>query len=128
VVSRHIADRGWVNPRLVSRRPVGELLDEAGVLVTRFSTLGFEALARGVELVYHNPHGERVPAFHRPDGAFAVTRSVDELATALGRPASPPEAVRDHARAFLCAQVDVDPQMPSEERAADVIVRMTRAS
>jgi hypothetical protein len=126
VVSRHIADRGWVNPRLVSRRPVGELLDEAGVLVTRFSTLGFEALARGVELVYHNPYGERVPAFQRPDGAFAVTRSVDELAASLARPVATAAAVRENARAFLAAQVDIDPQMPSEERAADVIVRMTR--
>lgn len=122
VVSRHGADRGWIDPRWVSRRPVEELLAEAGALVTRFSTLGYEALARGIELVYHNPHGERVPTFRESGGAFGASASAGELAAILGGlPASPP--VRERAAGFLAAQVDVDPDRPSEERAADAVLR-----
>jgi hypothetical protein len=48
-------------------------LTEASVLVSRFSTVPFEAMARGVPFVYHNPHGETVPTFMNPDGGNAMS-------------------------------------------------------
>ena len=94
----------------------------AGLLVSRFSTVLFEAMARGVPVVYHNPHGERVPTFTRPDGAFLVSTTADELADAMGTALTWRDGYRDRAEAFFRRQVDVCEQRPSEVRAADVIV------
>lgn len=121
-LSRHAAERsgpGW--SRRSSREPVESLLARSTHLVSRFSTVCYEALVRGVELCYHNPHGERVPTFADPQGGFVVTRSADELAEALGRPPRSPEAVRAGARDFLDAHLRLDPGRSPAELAADVI-------
>ena len=67
----------------IASKPFRYEITRAGVLVSRFSTVPFEAMARGVPFIYHNPHGERVPTFTDPQGAFPVTTSAEELADAL---------------------------------------------
>jgi len=97
------------------------LLESASVLISRFSTVPFEAMARGVPFIYHNPHGERVPVFKDPSGAFPITDDTPSLVAALA-------SVRDEsdyratASEFFSRQVSVVPRYPSEDRAADFIV------
>lgn len=120
VLSRHPADRGRRGRRAESSQPVSELLQDAPRLVSRFSTLCYEALAVGVELVYHNPHGETVPTFSEPDGAFSITVDRSELIAALSAPPRSPVDVRAAARTFLARHLalDVEPARRAAERIA----------
>ncbi|MGB7961845.1 MAG: glycosyltransferase [Propionicimonas sp.] len=104
--------------------PLRHELTRCGVLVTRFSTVVFEAMARGVPVIYHNPHGERVPTFQDPRGAFLKTSSHAELVSALHTAMGWRADYRSRARAFFEGQVDVDPALPSADRAADAVVRL----
>lgn len=126
VISQHPADRSLVGVRHRSRESVETLLDTAAGLITRFSSLGFSALARGVPLHYFNPHGENTGAFAEPMGAFAIANSVDELITRLNTPSGSPAAVRSTARAFLANQVDVG-DTESASRAAEIIDSVLRS-
>jgi hypothetical protein len=121
VLSRHPADRGRRGRRLVADRPVEELLRAAPRLVTRFSTLCYEALALGVDLAYHNPHGERARTFAEPDGAFTVTRSRAELVDALATTPPAPDTVRARAAEFLGRHLVLDGLRPAQ-RATDAIL------
>lgn len=124
VVSLHPAERArTLHPAAVSIG-VSRLLNRATVLISRFSTAGFEAMARGVPFVYHNPHGEEVGTFHDPAGAFEVTSSVDELAKTLMALPGDGDVVRRRAAPFFLRQVDVVAESPSEERCADVVARL----
>lgn len=120
VLSRHVAERGRV-PYPVSDRPVDELLAGAGHLVSRFSTVAFDALASGVELAYHNPHGEQEPTFADPMGAFTVTRSVDDLRAVLHESPRPRDDVRAAAEGFLGHHVLLDSSTSPAERAAAIV-------
>jgi hypothetical protein len=121
LVSCHPAERTRTFSLPVAAKPFRYEITRAGVLVSRFSTVPFEAMARGVPFVYHNPHGERVPTFTEPLGAFPITLSVDELVRALLQANATRGDHREQAAAFFRRQVDVDPGRPSELRAADVI-------
>ena len=126
VVSRHAAERGWVDPRLVTRERAARLLRRADRLVTRFSTLVLEALALGVEVIYHNPHRERSIHYLEPRGAFPVTTTTERLTAALRRPVASPEEVRARAAAFLDHHVDVRPGRPAVARTAEAVVSAMR--
>jgi hypothetical protein len=106
----------------VATAPMRHVIREAGVLVTRFSTVIYEAIARGIPVVYHNPHGEQV--WERMAGygtAILVTRSTRELAAALAEAERIAAGYRELASEFFLRQVDVDPQRPAFVRAADEI-------
>ena len=102
---------------------MAHLLTTAGVLVSRFSTVPFEAMARGVPFVYHNPHGEKVPTFTQPHGAFDITTSSDGLANALGSLDSAGANHRERSEAFFRAQISIE-ETPAFIRAADAIVTL----
>lgn len=121
VLSRHAAERGFTLPHRASSRPIGELLDTSTHLIGRFSTVGYEALVRGVEFVYHNPHGERVPTFAESAGAFTSTDSAATLAASLCEPARPRAAVRAGAEEFLHHHLRLADGPEPAELAADVI-------
>lgn len=120
VISQHPADRSLVGVRHRSRRPVEELLDSSSGLITRFSSLGFGALARGVPLHYFNVHGENMGPFAESAGAFDVTSTKDALTSQLQAPVPDASEVRERAAAFLERQVDVT-ETPAAMRAARVI-------
>lgn len=120
VLSRHPADRGRRGRRLEDRRPVEQLLARAPRMISRFSTLCYEALARGVELTYHNPHGERVATFAEPAGAFRITKTRAELFDAMGEEATSPDVVRRRAEPFLTGHLVLDGVAPRERAAARI--------
>ncbi len=105
--------------------PFSHALRRAGVLVSRFSTVLYESMALGVPVVYLNPHGEKVPTFQEPQGAFlkVTDEPLDEaLRTALEWRAG----YRARSDAFFRRQVDLDPDRTSQQRAADAIVARIR--
>lgn len=125
VVSQHPAEQALVRPRRTSREPVADLLTTHSVLISRFSTVCFEALVRGVTLAYHNPHGERMGTFVDPRGGFSVTSDTDELASVLSNPARPRAEVRRLAEPFLRQHLRLDGGDPAE-RAANAVVEALR--
>ena len=129
IVTRHPAERASRSRLPTTSKPFRYEINRAGVLVSRFSTVPFEAMARGVPFVYHNPHGERVPTFAEPHGAFLISRSAEELAAALRTALTWRTNYRERAEKFFRRQVDIDDSRPSEVRAADVIIEvLTRAA
>lgn len=127
VLSRHPADRGRRGRLAEDQAPVEQLLAHAPRLISRFSTLCYDALGRGVELTYHNPHGERVATFAEPGGAFRVTRSRAELLDTMSVRPSPPAEVRDRAESFLRRHLVLDGPAPSERAAARIAELAARA-
>ena len=126
-ISRHVAERGLLRPRHVSSLPIDELLARSSVLISRFSTLVYEALVRGVRLAYHNPHGETVPTFAEPDGGFDVTRSRSELVAAIRRADAGPIANRERAEPFLRHHLRLEAGPDPAELAARVIIAARRS-
>jgi hypothetical protein len=120
-VAIHPAERRSHRIPHVSTVPISRLLLRASALISRFSTVPFEAMARGVPFVYHNPHGEKVSTFAHGGDAFRTTATVDELIAALEEARGWRDDYRSRTAHFFSRQVDINPEVPAEERAADVI-------
>lgn len=106
VVTRHPADRGWTG-RLSERRneAVDAQLRRSARLVSRFSTLIYDALLLGVECYYFNPHRELVSTFH--DAPLCTSSSTPELSAQLSQPVRSRSEVRSDARSFLESHVRI---------------------
>ena len=104
----------------IASKPMRHLLAGPSILISRFSTVPYEAMARGVPFVYHNPHEEQVPTFQEPDGAFEVTTTTSELAEALGQ-AHKEQDYRSRCEGFFKLQIDIEKGKPSEVRTVEVI-------
>lgn len=120
-VSLHPQERPRPGDADITADPMRHLLTRASVLVSRFSTVPFEAMARGVPFVYFNPHGEQVPTFQTPDGAFEIARSPGELGAALVEAGKWVNDYRSRCEPFFTRQIDIAADRSSERRAADVI-------
>jgi hypothetical protein len=112
-LSRHVAERGTALPYRASKYSVSSLLARSSHLITRFSTLGYEALTRGVEVLYHNPHAEKVETFVAIDGAVTMTVDRAGLVVALSRSRRSPGEVRDAACDFLHDRLRLDGEQPA---------------
>jgi len=121
VISLHPAERAQVDSNRVTSISASRLLPRATVLISRFSTMPLEAMARGVPFIYHNPHAETVKTFADPMGAFEVTQSADQLAQALRSLDPAPTDARLRCAPFFSHHVDIDRDRPSELRAAEAI-------
>jgi Glycosyl transferase family 2 len=127
LVSTHPAECATVVGLPVASKPLRHEITKAGMLVSRFSTAPFEAMARGVPFIYHNPHAEQFPTFREPRGAFLVTTGTDELRSAVVEIQRWRSGYRERSRDFFLHQVDVDVDRSSAERAADAIIeRLSR--
>ena len=122
VISVHPAEKARNPHPKASAISASRLLRHATVLISRFSTLPYEAMARGVPFIYHNPHEESVPAFKNPLGAFPTSFNASGLETALGSIAQPRDTVRIQVEEFFSLQIDIDPKRRSEVRAVDSIL------
>jgi hypothetical protein len=123
VISMHPAEKSRITSRRATSISASRLLPHATVLISRFSTMPFEAMARGVPFIYHNPHGELVKTFSDPMGSFDVSTSSEQLAQALTALRGEPADHRLRARPFFAHHIDVDPERRSEQRSADVIAQ-----
>ena len=120
-VAIHPAERRSRRVPHVSTVPISRLLLRASVLVSRFSTVPFEAMARGIPFVYHNPHRETVSTFAHGGDAFRQTESVTELVAAIEEAHGWRSDYRSRCAPFFTRQIDINPEVRSEDRAADLI-------
>jgi hypothetical protein len=111
-------------PGLASPDPIRHLVVTNSILVSRFSTVLFEGMARGCSVIYYNPHGEQVPTFHHPDGAFDVAEDPETLSrhieAAKGRKRA---EAKERAAAFFARQVSMLPGTSVAARTAEAIER-----
>lgn len=122
VISAHPAERTRGVGLPFASKSFRHEITRSGVLVSRFSTVPFEAMARGVPFIYHNPHAEKVPTFADPRGAFPITDSVDGLIEAI-QAAGHQDSIdqRERWESFFRDQIDIDESKSSEDRTADLI-------
>lgn len=120
VLSRHPADRGLVGRSFQSSEPSASLLETSSHLVSRFSTLLYDALLLGVTTIYFNPHGESVSNFDDSGDALKQARSTDELADFLTHIPPSRATVRLGARDFLNHHLTLDGDRPALRAATSI--------
>ncbi|MGI9585072.1 MAG: glycosyltransferase [Acidimicrobiia bacterium] len=109
-------------PDLASSEPLRHLFTTDSIFVSRFSTAIYEALGRGCNVVYYNPHDEQVETFQKSDGAFEIATSQAELSDALRRASRRPRSeVKAAASDMFHAQVSIEEGRSVAHRTADVI-------
>ncbi len=122
VVSQHPADRALPSPLAAHRtdRSMSSMLPHCEAVITRFSTVPFEAIAYGTPFVYFNPHREQVPTFATPSEVFEHVHSIPDLTAALRDATRNRQGYRDRAESFFRRQIDMT-ETSSAIRAARVI-------
>lgn len=123
VISLHPAEKARTPHPKATSISASRLLRHSTVLVTRFSTLPFEAMARGVPFVYHNPHEEEVTLFAEPDGNFDTSKDPHELAYQLQSQTAVGTEARCRASEFFLSVVSVDANLSSEARTAEIVTQ-----
>ena len=121
VVSVHPAERARNPHPKATSVSASQLLRHATFLISRFSTLPLEAMARGVPFIYHNPHGELVQLFSEPKGAFDVSTSGEELGRALARTPGV-DSQRKTVFNFFEHVISIDPTITSGRRTVEAIL------
>ena len=126
VISQHPADRPLPSEfaGLRTTRSMSSMLPSCEAVITRFSTVPFEAIAYGTPFIYFNPHGERVPTFATPDPAFEHIRDGADLADAIRRATDGRQGYRTVAEPYFRSQIDMT-GTPSAVRAATTIAEIT---
>jgi hypothetical protein len=75
-IIQHPRDRGdYSNYNTHENYDLHEALRKSHLLISRFSSIIFDALLLGRRVVYYNPHQERQPTFLEPNGAFDYVES-----------------------------------------------------
>jgi hypothetical protein len=121
VLSAHPASKGIPQDVRVSHEPFQKLLSTASLLITRSSTVIYEALAAGVSVLYFPlPDEERVE-FGDPRGAFRTAENAADLLRLARDYATAPRFDRSAVSAFLDWHVSIDPLQPAAERLAEAL-------
>lgn len=118
VLSAHpsnVADLAGLN---VSHAPFTTLLETATLLITRSSTVIYEALAGRVSVIYFPIEGERRAEFGDAMGAFKTAENADDVARFAQEHAANPGFDAEAADAFLARHIDFDPERTAPERMA----------
>ena len=128
VVSQHPADKELPVDlgHYRSMHSMSDLLHTCDVLITRFSTVPFEAMAVGTPFVYFRPIEEKVATFNEPKGAFEIVQASSALADSLRRAVRLLGSYRLASESFFRDQCDVG-KVSSDRRAADVILEVVNA-
>jgi len=121
VFSAHPKSIGIPQDVRVSHEPFRKLLSTASLLITRSSTVIYEALAAGVSVLYFPVPGEKRVEFGDPRGAFQTAESAADLLRLAQAYAADPGFNRSAASAFLDRHVSIDALQPSAERLADAL-------
>ncbi len=126
VFSVHPASRPPQPSANVTKAPIRDLLSEAAVLISRPSTVVYQALAAGVPVLLFPTPEEDPGEFADPAGAFETARAApDLLARAEAFAAAPrfPAA----AAAFLARHVSFDPARSADQRIAAALADLAGA-
>jgi len=126
VLSTHPSSRGVPADVRVSHAPFPALLRESTVLITKASTVIYEALAAGVSVLYYPAEGEVRAEFGDPRGAFEIAQSPEHLLELARAYAAAPAFPAQAAAEFLRRHVSIDPARPAVERMADAICDILR--
>jgi hypothetical protein len=121
VISAHPFNVGELGGLNVSHAPFSKLLDEATLLITRSSTVIYEALAARVSVIYYPLADERRAEFDEPLGAFRTANNATELAELVHKHGVDPSFDARSARAFLERHVSFDPEKSASQRMADFV-------
>ena len=89
---------------------IDTLLDKASVLVTRASTVAYEAMARGTPVILFPIPGEYLVEFEEPMGAFEVTCDVDALPNLISNALRTRDGYKSRCRKFLEYHVELGTQ------------------
>jgi len=120
VISAHPAS-GLVDTRYkVSAEPIEQLLPRAALLISRCSTLIYQALLAGVPAILFPTREEELGELADPKGAYAIVTSADDLI----------KVVSDHLEGkhhhdtsdFLACHVNIDPRRPASLRMAEALL------
>jgi len=125
VISQHPADRELPRELKPYRtdRSMSSMLPTCEAVVTRFSTVPFEAIAYGTPFVYFNPHREQVPTFASPSAAFEHVYSTVDLRDALEGAIANRPGYRGRAEDYFRRQIDMT-DTSSAARAARAIAEI----
>lgn len=126
VLSAHpsnVADLAGLN---VSHAPFTSLLEDATLLITRSSTVIYEALAGRVSVIYFPIAGERRAEFAESFGAFKTAESSEDVARFVREHGAGPAFNAAAAETFLARHVSFEPNRTAPERmAAFVTAKLT---
>ncbi|AEP30477.1 methyltransferase domain-containing protein [Brumicola nitratireducens] len=118
IISQHPADNGDFSNKVVSSKTVYQTIRESSLVITRYSTVLLEALVLGKPVIYFNPHGEKVPLYNEPEGAFETVTNVTELASAISKITQTYSDVRSGAQEFLLRKCNLPSTVPPSDLAA----------
>jgi hypothetical protein len=121
VLSAHpsnVADLAGLN---VSHAPFGSLLEKTTLIITRSSTVIYEALAGRVSVIYYPIQDERRAEFGDSLGAFKTAESAEDVTRFVREHGANPAFNADAAEAFLTRHISFDPVRSSPQRMADFI-------
>ena len=99
---------------------MSEMLPTCEAVITRFSTVPFEAIAYGTPFIYFNPHHEKVPTFVAPDPAFEHVHNAANLIGAIDRAISSRDGYRERGERYFRSQIDMS-DTSSAIRSAEAI-------
>jgi hypothetical protein len=121
VFSAHPASKGIPQDVRVSHEPFQKLLSAASLLITRSSTVIYEALAAGVSVLYFPLPDDKRVEFGDPRGAFQTAENAADLLRLARAHAADPRFDHSTASAFLDWHVSIDPLRPAAERLAEAL-------
>jgi len=121
VISAHPFNVAELSGLNLSHAPFSRLLDEATLLITRSSTVIYEALAARVSVIYYPLPDERRAEFAEPMGAFRTANNAAELADHVRAHGDDPSFDLAAAHAFLQRHVSFDPDKSASQRMAEFI-------
>jgi hypothetical protein len=126
-ISRHPADNQAVEGVAFDGRSLTELLAGASAVVTRPSTVVFEAMAARKPVVVFPILGEPLGEFATPMRSFQIIHSPGKLAPALERALRDKESYGARCRRFFEHHVSFDPDKPATHRIADELLVLSMA-
>jgi CDP-glycerol glycerophosphotransferase (TagB/SpsB family) len=126
-ISRHPADTQAVNGVAFDQRSMADLLCGASAVVTRPSTVVFEAMAARKPVVIFPIFGEPLGEFAEPMHAFQLIHSPAKLAQALKRALRDKVTYRARCRPFFELHISYNPDTPATQRIVDVLVALKDA-
>ncbi|MEJ6477456.1 MAG: hypothetical protein QNL92_02100 [Octadecabacter sp.] len=126
VMSCHPAERHDVSGITWADRTIEELLAESALVVTRSSTVIYQALASGVQPFLYPIAKEELYELSDPMACFPICQTSDDLCEAVSRwriASMPPPSMN-----FLDRHVSVIPDKPAFQRVAEALLELAGGS